>query len=114
MGAKKFYWTFRRLKFRVVFFNSGEGHERDQSHRIQVVARIAAPLFLGDTEVCEQRAKVVKTLLDQAIKAAQRGEHLFAITKLTFAIGYQQDQIRDLERRKESAEKVSTEATGRA
>lgn len=61
--------------------------------------------------MCSEREKVVKTLLDQAIKAAQRGEHIFAIQKLTFAIGYQQDQIRDLERRAEAAAETSENKT---
>ena len=53
--------------------------------------------------MCEHRAKVVKTLLDQALAAAKSGEHIWAIQKLIFAIGYQQDQIRDLERQAEQA-----------
>jgi hypothetical protein len=53
--------------------------------------------------MCEHRAKVVKTLLNQALTATKAGDHLWAIQKLIFAIGYQQDQIRDLERQAEIA-----------
>lgn len=53
--------------------------------------------------MCEHRAKVVKQLLEQALTAAKAGEHIWAIQKLIFAIGYQQDQIRDLERQAELA-----------
>lgn len=59
--------------------------------------------------MCDLRAKTVKTLLEQALTAAKAGEHIWAIQKLIFAIGYQQDQIRDLERRAEAAEDYQRE-----
>jgi hypothetical protein len=59
--------------------------------------------------MCEDRAKAVKKLLEQAMAASKAGSPRSAFETLIVAIGYQQDQIRDLERQAEQAAEYQQE-----